>query len=63
LVIATLAGSVALAALALASTSAAAIALLVFVGVARTPQTVAAQTLLQRSAPLDVLVHGFCCSR
>jgi Major Facilitator Superfamily/Cyclic nucleotide-binding domain len=56
---ASLGGSVALAALAGVTTASVAVALLVVVGVSRTVQAVAAQTLLQRSTPFDVLVHVF----
>lgn len=56
---AALAGAIALAALTLASTTAAAVALLVIVGASRSVQSVAAQTLLQRSTPLDVVVCAF----
>ena len=56
---AALAGGLALAALALASTVLVAVALLVIVGAARTIQSVAAQTLLQRSTPLQVVLCTF----
>ena len=56
---AALIGSAALAALALVSTVAAAVALLIVVGASRTVQSIAAQTLIQRSTPLDVLVCVF----
>jgi hypothetical protein len=56
---AALTGGLALAALALASTVLVAVALLVIIGAARTVQSVAAQTLLQRSTPLDVIVCAF----
>ena len=59
LVVAALIGAVALAALALASTVLVAVMLLVIVGVTRSVQGVAAQTLLQRSTPLDVIVCAF----
>jgi hypothetical protein len=49
----------AFAALALASTVPTAVALLVVVGAARIIQSVAAQTLFQRSTPLDVIVCAF----
>jgi|SRR5947209_7438795 len=54
-----LAGAVALGALALASTVMVAVALLVVVGASRSVQSVAAQTLLQRSTPLEVIVCAF----
>ncbi len=56
---AALIGSVALALLALASTVVVAVALLIIVAGARSVQSVAAQTLLQRSTPLDVIVCVF----
>jgi len=56
---ATVIGGVALGALALVSTVLVAVLLLVLVGAARTVQSVAAQTLLQRSTPLDVIVCAF----
>ena len=56
---ATLIGGLALGALALVSTVLVAVLLLVLVGAARTVQNVAAQTLLQRSTPLDVIVCAF----
>lgn len=56
---ATLIGGLALGALALVSTVLVAVLLLVLVGAARTVQGVAAQTLLQRSTPLDVIVCAF----
>jgi hypothetical protein len=59
LVVAALIGAVALGALALASTALVAVILLVIVGVTRSVQSVAAQTLLQRSTPLDVIVCAF----
>jgi cyclic nucleotide-binding protein/MFS transporter len=59
LLAATLAGALALGALALASTVLVAVLLLVLVGAARTVQSVTAQTLLQRSTPLDVIVCAF----
>ena len=59
LVAAALAGALALAALALASTVVVAVLLLVVIGATRTLQSVSAQTLLQRSTPLDVIVCAF----
>jgi hypothetical protein len=59
LVAAALVGAVALGALALASTVLVAVVLLVIVGATRSVQSVAAQTLLQRSTPLDVIVCAF----
>jgi hypothetical protein len=56
---AALLGSAALAGLALASTVPVAVALLMLVGVSRAVQSIAAQTLLQRSTPLDVIVCLF----
>jgi len=56
---ATLIGGLALGALALASTVFVAVLLLVLVGASRTIQSVTAQTLLQRSTPLDVIVCAF----
>jgi cyclic nucleotide-binding protein/MFS transporter len=56
---AALIGSVALALLALASTVMVAVALLIVVAGARSVQSVAAQTLLQRSTPLDIIVCVF----
>ena len=56
---AALIGGAALAALALVSTTLAAIALLLVVGASRSIQSIAAQTLLQRSTPLDVIVCAF----
>jgi hypothetical protein len=56
---ATLIGGLALGALALVSTVLVAVLLLVLVGAARSVQSVAAQTLLQRSTPLDVIVCAF----
>ena len=59
LVAATLLGAVALASLAAVSTVAAAVALLVVAGACRSLQSVSAQTLLQRSTPLDVIICAF----
>jgi len=59
LVAAALTGAAALAALALVSTVLVALILLVIVGATRSVQSVAAQTLLQRSTPLDVIVCAF----
>lgn len=59
LVTAALLGAVALGALAAASTVLVAVLLLILVGAARTVQSVAAQTLLQRSTPLEVIVCAF----
>ena len=56
---AALIGSAGLAALALASTVIVAVVLLAIVGATRTVQSIAAQTLIQRSTPLDVLVCVF----
>jgi hypothetical protein len=56
---ATIIGGLALGAMALVSTVLVALLLLVLVGAARTVQNVAAQTLLQRSTPLDVIVCAF----
>ena len=56
---AALIGAAALAALALASTTLVAVALLVLVGASRSVQSIAAQTLLQRSTPLGVVVCAF----
>jgi len=56
---AALAGSAALAGLALASTVPVALALLIIVGISRAVQMITAQTLLQRSTPLDVIVCLF----
>ena len=52
-------GGIALALLSLASTVLVAAVLLVIVGASRAVQTVAAQTLLQRTTPLDVIVCVF----
>ena len=59
LVIAALVGAAALGALALASTVLLAVLLLALVGAARSVQSISAQTLLQRSTPLDVVVCAF----
>jgi len=59
LVAAALLGALALGALALTSTTLVAVILLVIVGATRSVQSVAAQTLLQRSTPLDVIVCAF----
>ncbi len=59
LAVAALVGGAALASLALASTVLVAILLLLVVGGARSVQSIAAQTLLQRSTPLDVIVCAF----
>jgi hypothetical protein len=59
LAVAALMGSVALALLALASTVIVAVALIGVVAAARSVQSVASQTLLQRSTPLDVIVCVF----
>jgi hypothetical protein len=56
---ATVIAGLALGALALVSTVLVAVLLLVLVGAARTVQSVTAQTLLQRSTPLDVIVCAF----
>lgn len=56
---AALIGSIALALLALTSSVVVAVALIVIVAAARSVQSVAAQTLLQRSTPLDVMVCVF----
>jgi hypothetical protein len=56
---AALLGAAALAALALASTTAVAVLLLIAVGAFRSVQSISAQTLLQRSTPLDVIVCAF----
>ncbi len=56
---ATVVGGLALGALALVSTVLVAVLLLALVGAARTVQSVTAQTLLQRSTPLDVIVCAF----
>ncbi len=52
-------GGLALGALSLASTVLVAVTLLVIVGASRSIQSVAAQTLLQRSTPLEVMVCAF----
>ena len=52
-------GGIALALLSLASTVLVAASLLILVGASRAVQTVAAQTLLQRTTPLDVIVCVF----
>ncbi len=59
LMVAALVGALALAALALSSTVIVAVVLLALVGGARTVQAIAAQTLLQRSTPLEVVVCAF----
>ena len=59
LVAVALLGALALGALALTSTTLVAVVLLVIVGATRSVQSVAAQTLLQRSTPLDVIVCAF----
>ncbi len=59
LVVAALLGALALGALAAASTALAAVLLLALVGSSRAVQAVAAQTLLQRSTPLEVMVCAF----
>jgi len=59
LISAALVCGLAFAALALASTVSTAVALLAIVGAARIIQSVAAQTLFQRSTPLDVIVCAF----
>ena len=59
LMAAALVGALALAALALSSTVIVAVLLLALVGGARTVQAIAAQTLLQRSTPLEVVVCAF----
>jgi hypothetical protein len=56
---AALLGAAALAALTLASTTAVAVLLLIAVGAFRAVQSISAQTLLQRSTPLDVIVCAF----
>jgi hypothetical protein len=56
---AALVGAAALGALAFVSTTAVAVALLLVVGVSRSVQSVASQTLLQRSTPLEVIVCAF----
>jgi Cyclic nucleotide-binding domain len=56
---AALIAGLALGTLALASTVVLAVLLLAIVGAARTVQSVAAETLLQRSTPLDVIVCAF----
>ncbi len=56
---AVLVGALAFAALALVSTVLLAVLLLLTVGAARSVQSVAAQTLLQRSTPLEVVVCAF----
>jgi len=56
---ATLLGGLALGALALVSTVLPAVLLLMLVGAARAVQSVTAQTLLQRSTPLEVIVCAF----
>jgi ENTS family enterobactin (siderophore) exporter len=59
LVIAALVGAAALGTLALASTVLVAVMLLMLVGAARSVQSISAQTLLQRSTPLEVVVCAF----
>lgn len=59
LVGAALLGALALGALGLASTALLAVLLLAVIGAARAVQAIAAQTLLQRSTPLDVLACAF----
>lgn len=54
-----LAGGMALAALSLSTSAAVIVVLLVLVGATRSLQSVAAQTLLQRSTPLDVMACAF----
>ncbi len=56
---AALGAAAALAALTLASSTGVAVALLVAVGACRSVQSISAQTLLQRSTPLDVIVCAF----
>jgi hypothetical protein len=52
-------GAAALALLSIASTTLVAVILLVIVGATRSAQSISAQTLLQRSTPLDVIVCAF----
>jgi hypothetical protein len=59
LMLAAIGGGAALAALSLVSSTVIALALLVVVGISRSVQSVAAQTLLQRLTPLDVMVCAF----
>jgi hypothetical protein len=59
LAVTALVGAAALACLTLASTAAVAVVLLVIVGASRSAQSISAQTLLQRSTPLDVIVCAF----